>query len=41
LHEDLAQAPVFIRRFKREAQTLAKLQHPNIVHFDGLAIEVP
>jgi formylglycine-generating enzyme required for sulfatase activity/serine/threonine protein kinase len=36
LHEDLAQDPIFIRRFQREAQNLARLQHPNIVRFYSL-----
>jgi hypothetical protein len=31
LHEDMAQDMVFLRRFSREAQVLAQLQHPNIV----------
>jgi serine/threonine protein kinase len=33
LREDLAEEPEFTRRFAREAEALAKLDHPNIVHF--------
>jgi len=36
LHSDLAEDLVFLRRFKREAQMLERLQHPNIVRFYGL-----
>lgn len=36
LRADLAEDKVFIRRFKREAQTLSALQHPNIVRFYGI-----
>jgi serine/threonine protein kinase len=39
LNPDLAVDRVFLRRFKREAQTLERLQHPNIVRFYGLEQE--
>jgi serine/threonine protein kinase len=39
LREDLAEDRVFLRRFQREAENLAKLQHPNIVRFFGLEQE--
>jgi eukaryotic-like serine/threonine-protein kinase len=33
LREDLGEDPDFVRRFAREAEALAKLDHPNIVRF--------
>jgi len=36
LHPDLAEDLVFLQRFEREAHTLDRLQHPNIVRFYGL-----
>lgn len=36
LRDDLAHDVVFVRRFQREARSLEKLQHPNIVRFYGL-----
>lgn len=36
LRDDLALDVVFLDRFQREARTLEKLQHPNIVRFYGL-----
>ena len=39
LNEDLALDKMFSRRFNREAETLAKLQHPSIVRFYGFEKE--
>ena len=39
LRADLAEDLAFLRRFRREAQTLEELQHPHIVRFYGLEQE--
>ncbi len=39
LHTDLAEDRVFLRRFEKEAATLALLQHPHIVRTYGLEID--
>ena len=39
LREDLAEDKVFLKRFQREADSLARLQHPNIIRFFGLEQE--
>jgi len=36
LHKDMALDKIFLRRFKRESDTLTKLQHPHIVRSYGL-----
>jgi hypothetical protein len=36
LHEDLADDPAILKRFRREARALERLAHPNIVTFYGL-----
>ena len=37
VHPDLAQQPQFLARFKREAQVMAQLEHPGIVHVEDFS----
>jgi len=39
LHSDLSEDRLFLRRFKREAETLSRLQHPHIVRYYGFETE--
>ena len=40
LRSDIAQEPAFLERFRREAQVLSRLQHPNIVrYYDTIELE--
>src|SRR6266516_172544 len=41
LHPDLRDDPTFIDRFKREAQLIASLHHPNIVQIHDFQIYQP
>jgi serine/threonine-protein kinase len=40
LPEDLVEDITFLRRFKREAQTLARIQHPNVMSFYALDFSI-
>ena len=39
LRPDLAEDKIFVRRFRREGDNLARLQHPNIVRYYGMEKE--
>ena len=41
LREDLAEDPEFVRRFRTEAESLARLDHPHIVRFFGFEQHYP